>query len=292
MTTVGDLIDTTIRQHLEMTGPLGVNRLEASMTATQETVELDWQPDPEPAPGHYIEIGNEAMLVLATNGVNLEVLRGQWGSTARAHSATDLVTIQPRFLRRQVLVEVQDEIRSWPTTLYGVSRTDISWASSAHDVDLDGATGKEVTKLLDVRLKPTGDEPWFDLSTAVEVFPVDTDDFSSGWRLHALRGFSASTVQITYAHEFYLDDLDEDIDLEEDVGLSASMLDIVRYGVGGRLLTSQEGERARLDQQGQRRFAEEVPPQHQLTAAEAMMKLRDKRLQDEEERLISRWGTV
>lgn len=292
MTTVGTMIDTTIRQHLEMAGPVGVNRLQSALTATAEELTLDWQPDPEPSPGHYIEIGTEAMLVLATNGVGLEVLRGQWGSTAKAHAAEALVTIQPRFLRRQVLVEMQDEIRSWPSTVYGVTRVDLSWASSVHDLDLDGADGKEVTKLLDVRLKPTGDEPWYDLSTAVDVFPVATADFDSGWRLHALRDFSASTVQVTYAHEFALEELDEDTDLEEDVGLASSMLDIIRYGVGARLLTSQEGERARIDQQGQRRFAEEVPPQHQLTAAEALMKLRDKRLQDEEERLVSRWGVV
>lgn len=291
MSTVAQVIDKTIRQHLEMGGPSQVNRIAASINTSVEALVLDWEPEPNLAPGTFIEIDSEVMMVVQAQDTYVDVLRAQWGTTAASHTQAALIRVQPRFLRSQVHTEIQDEIRSWPSTLFGVTTVDVTWASDTYDVDLTGALNKEVTRLLEVRLEPTQDEPWGDLFSAVSVHRAATADFTSGWRLHSLRAAAAATVRVTYAHEFTLSALaTESTDLITTAGLSLTMEDIIRYGAAARLMMSQEAERARIDVQGTTRFAEEVPPQHQLTAAEALMKLRDKRLQDEEERLISRWG--
>jgi len=291
VSTVAQVIDKTQRQHLEMGGPAQINRLQTGINNSVEQLVLDWEPEIDLAPGTYFEMGSEAFLVIAAAGVTIDVLRAQWGTTAATHTAGAIIRIAPRFLRAQVHTELIDEVRSWPTGLFGVTTVDVTWAAGAHDTDLTGALNKEIIRLLEVRLEPTGDEPWGDLSTAVSVHRAATADFASGWRLHALRGASTGTVRVTYAHEFVLSALEtESTDLITDAGMSTSMEDIIRFGTAARLLTSQEGERARLDVQGQSRFGEEVPPQHQLTAADGLMKFRDLRLQQEEERLISRWG--
>jgi hypothetical protein len=291
MTTVGQLVDTTIRQHLEMGGPTQLNRLQTGINASVEDLVLDWEPEVGLAPGTYIEIGSEALLVVQSQGIYVSVLRAQWGTTADTHSALDMIRIKPRFLRSQVLTEIVDEISTWPPTLFGVTTADVDWATGDYDHDLTGATGKAVTRLLAVELEPNTAEPWGDLRTSYSIHPADTGAYPSGWRLHTLRPSGPEDVRVTYAHEFNLTALaTEATDLQSGCGLSATMNDIARFGAAGRLMLSQEAERARLDMQGTTRFAEEVPPQHQVTAAQALLEMRDRRLMQEEERLVSRWG--
>lgn len=292
MSTVAQVIDKTIRQHLEPAGTAQLNRLQAGINSSVEQLNLDWQPEPDIAPGAFIEVGSEVMLVVAAQDTIIDVLRAQMGSIAATHATGDLVHVSPRFLRTQVLTEMQDEIRSWPRSLFGVSVKDVSWSSGSYDVDLGSPAGTQVIRLLAARVKSDGSDPWWDIKTAISVSPAETADFASGWRLHTLRSFSGDVVQVTYAHEFLVTTLDESTDLITTVGLSPAMEDIIRFGTASRLLVSQESERSRLDQQGGTRFAEEVPPEAQLTASQALGVWRDKRIQDEEDRLLSRWGVM
>lgn len=290
MSTVAQLIDKTVRQHLEMGGPHQLNRLQSSINTSVEELVLDWAPEANIAPGIHIEIDSEVLLVVDVSGQTLGVLRAQQGSTAASHTAAALIRVKPRFFRTQVLTELQDEIRSWPRSLYAVASANVSWSAGAYDVDLGITAGADIIRLLRAELvDTTGAEPYGDITSSVALFPAATASFTSGWRLHSLVGRNG-TVRVTYAKSFVTATLDESTDLQTTVGLSVGMEDIARFGVAGRLLLGQEGERARLDTQGTNRRAEEVPPEHHLRTAKGLTEMRDKRIGEEQDRLLNQWG--
>lgn len=284
-------------QAVSAVGPTTTITDDLDETATSVPVAADVGEGDLPAliDGAVIEIDAEQMFVTGLSGTGtVEVIRGYQGSTAATHASGATVWVAQPLAVAAILEHMAAEIRSWPEDLYTTDSITVSWPARTATVDLGTDEGTDVRRLLDVRRFGSAASARA-RTPDVELITVAPDtDFPSGFALqlratHFLfRG--AVDLRVVYATGFDLSDFDADSDLQDDVHLSESLLDLLAFGVGVRLLTELASYRAELDRQGQHRNASEVTHDTIATAIGAWQGLYERRKGDEIRRLQTVWG--
>lgn len=240
------------------------------------------------AAGATVGIEQEIVFVKSASGQVATVSRGWLGTTAAAHSSGTMAEVQPRFPRYQILKALRDEIQSWPDSLYQIATVQLSGSTTTRAYNLTGVT--DFHRIIEVRRSP------YSTSTSwpvVRNYTVDryanASDFTSGVALFVGEDFSeAVDLRVTYAAPFDLLTFDETTDVQNDVGLANSMLDIPVLGAAWRLLAPREAKRTFTEAQSEPRLSEEVPPGSTIRAAAGLKMLRDQRIDEEAARLAKK----
>lgn len=296
MTIAQDLVYETL-SHLSGMVPGNYNRLASNIdTGDQEEFELEFELGGI-VPGSVIGIGSEEILVLETSGQSVtKAVRGFGGSTAGTASGGIVVTVGHRFSTFRILKALRSEIDSWGSRLYKVDGSNISLAASTRGYPL-GDLGDNFLHVIKAYAEPDNtyipdSAAWPETDFRI-ARNLDTSEFAGGNAIffndYLYRG-SGRNVRLLYASKFDTSTFTADTDLELDVGLASSMLDIPPLGAAWRLMISQESQRTDTRAQGQSRDATEVPPTAALQTTQALKTMRDSRLAEEQLSLVAKYG--
>lgn len=277
-----DLMLASSRQEL--------NRLTADITTTAATLTIDFAAG-SIATGATIAIDLELLYVWSVSGSTVTVQRGVRGSTAAAHTAGALITVNPVVSDFRVLKEVNFELLSLSSPANGLYRvkTITTTVTTASSYDL----ASDVIDVLAVQWNEYG--PYRDWPRTRRwdlLANQDTSIFPSGYALQLYTPPPVGrTLRVTYSAAFStLAALTDDVQVT--TGLPATANDIPAIGAAARLLSAREARRSSLDAQPESRQAQDVPPGVARTAAAALFALRKQRITEEAARLTSTYPTV
>lgn len=270
------------RSHLHGLHKVTLNRLAQPLTDSDVTVLCEF-PISRVVVGSLIGIDTELMYVWSIDPTarSITVQRAMFGSEPGTHDTGVLVEIESLFPRAAIFQALRDEIRSWPDTVYRVDIVDVTASTDVRGYDL--AVDDLVNVLRVTRAPLTGS-----ISAAnVELdFRLDRTTSPPSLIL-ACSPVEDGAVRALVSRRFDTSAWSLGTDLELDVGLASSMLDIVPLGAAARLLHGREGARNWTGAQGEPRTAEEVPPRALAEVGRDLKRVRDERLREEAGRLLA-----
>lgn len=299
MTTTADLIEST-RRHLFTGQAEQLNKLASAIVAGDTTISVTYDLGGI-QPGAIIAIDLEEIYVFAVNAGTKQIsdcARGYNGTTAASHSDDAIITVRPKFSNFRILQAINDDLSDLSTPvngLYQLRAIDITFNPSRYGYDITDSEG--IVSIAEVRFRTAGPErtwPRIDMFTLERNMPTSGSygDFASGNALVLYQGAQPGyPIRVKYWAPFApLAELDDDV--QEAAGLAATMLDIPPLGAAIRLLAGREVKRNFDEAQSEPRRADEVPPQAQTQAPQALRQLRRERVQAEAARIIREYGQV
>jgi hypothetical protein len=269
-----------------------INVLSANLTATGTSVSFTYELSAAIAPGAVLSIANEVMRVMAVDRVSRQatVIRGYEGSSSMSHSTGDEVTVNPRFTGLAIYETLIDELSSWGPDLYRVVARTESVADSQDVIDLP-SSWRGIYGLIDVRRQWSDEDAdsWPRLTGRLQrgVPGTWTGGPTSGSLFRMYPPVRAGSVYLLAAAPYNIDAISWTSDLVDDIGMSASQLDVLDMGIKWRLLGDSEASRSARIAQDTPRRAEEVPPRAASDEATRLYPLYVRRKQEEVDRL--RW---
>lgn len=218
------------------------------------------------------------------------VIRGHLGSTARSGATTDVVRVNPRVPQVSMLSALRDELRSWDDRLFATESEALTFG--AYDHAVAASPTRDPYRIAFARPRPDGTYPWYGTISLELRRGEAASVFASGYSVHlppALVFGRSTVVDVTYALPFDLSTLASTTDLETDVGLATTMLEILKLGILYRVLSGKQV--ARLDMHGEQRadLQQSVPAISPLQAAAQFQEMRNKAYDVEVRRLLSRY---
>ena len=243
--------------------------------------------------GSVIEIESELMYVWesATATKTLTVERGYDGTTAAAHTAGALATVNPRFPRQQMLDALNSDIDDLSSTVNGLFRVvaqDISYNGSDRQLNITSATG--IIDLLDVRLRYLADD--YPVIRNVRLQRnLPTADFASGFAIVFDQPVMAGTLRVVTKREFTRATT-EASDLQSVCFVPQSCEDILEMGVLLRMMNGREIKRNFIESQGDTRRSDEVPAGSTRDSLTNIQRLRRERIVSEAARLKQQYPLV
>jgi hypothetical protein len=244
----------------------------------------------------YIGIGDEILYVWETNaGAKTAVVsRGQYGTEPVAHDEHAVVEAATRFPRSVIKDVLQEEVRSWPDTVFKVRNRILSLPARVGVVDA-GVSDRRLCAALALDRSPKAVFSYADRWTPL-AFRLDRqmprDTFGSGAALTMYdRSPEAHEVRFLYGERFDPDDLDDDASVLDDGGwgLASTMIDIPPMGAAASLILGRELQRTDTEAMGESRIAAEVPPTFQTQTSLALRTRADRRINQEAMRLIQQY---
>lgn len=262
MTTAQDLISET-KRHLQSFQREPMNKLSAAVVAGSTSLSFSYDTTAIQA-GAHLQIGLELVYVWSVDTATKTAVveRAQLGSTATAHAAGAVVTVNPKFPDFAIFKAINDELADLSSPmngLYAVRALDLSATSNSSGYDLAGAT--DLMEILDVRQKHPGNPRTWSPVTNFELHRnTSTTDFPSGLGLTLHEGvWPGRPIRVLYRASFSpLTALTSDVEVVS--GLPASAHDIPPMGAAVRMVAPREIKRNFTESQGEPRRAQEVPP--------------------------------
>lgn len=296
MTTVATLIGQT-RRHLVGMSRGSLNRLDADIGISTTTAVATFDLGTSIAKNAYIAIDDEIMYVYDVDQTakSITMERAQLGTTGNGHSAGTQIECNPRFPKPVIRDALQQEIASWPRTVYQVSAVSLNVPTNNLSVDCAGIPAN-FYEILEVVRRPNTASSQQQLSSLSTSWPevgfryernMAVTDYPSGTALFLNSSqFGGYTVRVTFSAPFTVSIFDDSTDLEATCGLARSMIDIPPFGAAATLLAGRESSRSAMEAQGEARAPVEVPVGATLRSASGLQQWRDKRLTEEGIRLI------
>ena len=294
MTTVAQMVDRILLSMQGTTGPGPIDVLSGAVDAVQ-TVASNTNETKAIRAGATLEIDEELMTVISVSGATLVLARGQFGTTATAHADDAIIYINPRHSRHAIIQNMEEEIRSWPNEVFKVENETVTVSDSdgvlAYNF-LTEVTAPDYLHTLRIdRTAPTNSVSRIGRDRSARIIRgLNTGTYPSGLVLQLtgkLPGFTEYNV--VYASKYDLSTFTSATDLETDVGIPASMLDIIEYGVMGRMLIGKETRRIQRSAQGQPREGQEVREGVTFQTAAGYQRMAKDRLGEEARRLRHEW---
>lgn len=194
------------------------------------------------------------------------------------------VMIRPRVTDWLVFTYLNDVIRSLSSPVHGLYRLD-QWEAdvaapwNSYPVPAEAAGMVSIER---VSAKAPRGDLWFEV-------PMKYIDWQPENGVVRIMGWTpaASALRFDYKAPF-LTATDLTDDVEDDLGLPASMHDIPALGAAARLLRTTESRRTQIHNQGDPRRADEVPPSSNSSIARELSRVFEKRIDDERSRLVAR----
>lgn len=283
MTTAGQLIDRVAGELLAGTVEER-NKVATGIDASTTTVTFTY-PLSGLREGSVFEVGSEQMYVWTTNSSakSAVVERGFNGTTAAAHSANDIATVNPRFPRLRVLQQLNADLADLSSPLNGlfqVKTVDIAYNGSDRMVNITGAT--DIQNLIDVRYRYLSDD--YPIIRDVRLLTdMPTSDFASGFALAFDSYVRSGTIRVIYRAPY--GQFSTESNTVADVGGSDYLDDVLALGSQIRLMASREVKRNFTESQGDTRRAEEVPSGAVANSMLQLQRLRRDRVMAEAARL-------
>jgi hypothetical protein len=198
MTTAAVVIDRTLRQLLSGTVEAR-NLLTSTLTSADTSVVVTYPLEGLRA-GQVLEIDSELMYIWATDvpTKTLTVQRGFNGTTAAAHTAGAIITVNPRFPRAQVLESINDELADLSSPMHGlfqVKTLNQDYNGSDPMINLTSVTS--IIDLLTVSVRYQTDD--YPIARKIRlVRDVPTDDFASGFAIRFDQAVFPGRLRIVY----------------------------------------------------------------------------------------------
>lgn len=290
MTTAADLVAET-KRHLLSFQREPLNKLATGTTDSAGTFVFAYDITQIQA-GAYLQIGLELVYVWSVDpgGKTAQVERAQLGSTATAHSAGDVVTINPKFPDFAILKALNDDLADLSSPmngLFAVRATDLTASSNAGSYDLTGAS--DLLEVISVRHSvPGGQNTWATISN-YELSQSAGSDFASGYSLMLSEGvLSGRPLRVLYKASFSpLAALTDDVELV--TGLPDYMHSIPPLGAAMALVAPREVKRNFTEAQGEPRRGNEVPPGAVQSSMRGLAALRQQRIASAASRLAQQY---
>ena len=284
MTTAATILNRASRQLLS-----GVieerNKLASAINSTDTTVTTTYDLGGLRTGGVF-QLGTELLYIwdAVPASKTLTVERGYAGTTAASHSSGDVLTLNPRFPRAQMLDALNSEIDDLSSTSNGLFRVvtvDLSYNGSDRQINITNSG--TILELLDVRLRYEADDHPVIHSTRIQT-GLPTADFASGNTLVFDEPVMAGTVRVRYKAPFTRA-ATESSDLTTDCFLPATCDDIVEYGLMIRMMAAREIKRNFTESQSDTRRPDEVPAGAITNSITNLQRLRRERIIAEAARL-------
>ena len=291
MSTAGAVLTRASRQLLSGTVEER-NKLATTVTSADTSIVLSYDLGGF-REGSVIEIESELMYVWesATATKTLTVQRGYDGTTAAAHTAGALATVNPRFPRQQMLDALNSDIDDLSSTVNGLFRVvaqDISYNGSDRQLNITSATS--IIDLLDVRLRYLADD--YPVIRNVRLQRnLPTADFASGFAIVFDQPVMAGTLRVVTKREFTRATT-EASDLQSVCFVPQSCEDILEMGVILRMMNGREIKRNFIESQGDTRRSDEVPAGSTRDSLTNIQRLRRERIVAEAARLKQQYPLV
>lgn len=291
MSTAGAVLTRASRQLLSGTVEER-NKLATTVTSSDTSIVLSYDLGGF-REGSVIEIESELMYVwdAATATKTLTVERGYDGTTAVAHTAGVLATVNPRFPRQQMLDALNSDIDDLSSTVNGLFRVvaqDINYNGSDRQINLTSGTG--IIDLIDVRLRYLADD--YPVIRKVRLQRnLPTSDFPSGFAIVFDEPVMAGTLRVVTKREFTRAS-SESSDLQTACFVPQSCEDILEMGVLLRMMNGREIKRNFIESQGDTRRSDEVPAGATRDSLTNIQRLRRERIVAEAARLKQQYPLV
>lgn len=289
MSTVADLIANCRNDYLLVGSREERNLLAADLTADATSVAMTYEIPPL-GRGAKLSIDLEDFYVWDVNQTakTATVQRGQFGSTAAAHTTGATVRINARVTDAQILRAVNDELKALSANdLFQIKTVDLSYKAAVDGYDLAGVT--DVLSVWMVRYKsPTADTEWPVISPSLWEYQrsLPTTSFASGHAIF-IRGeaWPGQTIRVWYRAPFSATLAANTDNVTTVSGLHAEAVDLLALGAAVRLTAGRETHRNFEETQGDTRRATEVPPGANIGGWRQLMAYRTQRLREEQQRL-------
>ena len=299
MTTLGDMVQKVQRRVLsslrEETDELG-----ATVNASATSISLaSGQTLGSIAPGGLLQIDYELMLVNGTpSATSIPVSRGYLGSTAAAHTAGAVITVNPRFPAVDIIAAINEDLDdlSAPTNgLFQAKEVTLTYnpvivGYDFTDVNTNTAVSPSaLIDLIEVRVHDYGPFqrwPSIPLNRCKVQRQADTSVFPSGMALEFTgMGYPGRPIRVQYRAPYTTPLVNATDDVATVTGLHSQAHDIPPLGATLRLMEYREIPRSFTEAQPQARKAQEVPVGASLTAMKGVMQQRMDRIAAERTRL-------
>jgi len=290
MTTTAIVIDRSLRQLLSGTVEAR-NKLTTTLTSSGTSVVVTY-PLEGLRSGQICEIDSELMYIWSADPATktLEVQRGFNNSTAAAHTAGAVITVNPRFPRAQVLEAINDELSDLTSPMHGlfqVKTLNLDYNGSDPMVNLTAVTN--IIDLLTVSVRYQTDD--YPIARKIRLIrDMPTDDFASGFALRFDQSVFPGRLRIVYKAA-YTATAAEATDINSTCGVQETVTDIVILGTQIRLMSPREIKRNFTESQGDTRRAEEVTIGAIGNSTASLIRLRRDRIQAEAARLARAYPT-
>lgn len=289
--TCGNLIDRTI-DLLQGSRREALNTLNTTMNSSVTSVVLDLDPTAVQI-GTVLSIDLELMYVTGISSQTATVIRGYRGSTAAAHTAGAVITVNPRYSRFSVFNALNDDLNDLSAEGLGkFAAVELTYNPAVEGYNLTGVTSiDEIVQVSYQDVGPEKDWPPIPMGLWSLRRNAETDDFSTGFAL-ITKGYSEPGMQlrVVYRAPFSLFTA-ESSDAQTVAGLPATANDLPPLGAAMRLVYPREGQRNQIEAQPDTRRADEVPAGALLNAARGWQELRAGRILRELQRQERQYPT-
>lgn len=236
--------------------------------------------------GAELEIDSELFRVTGVSGTTATVKGAQRGTTAANHASGTNVLVNPRFPVISIIADMNHTLSQMEAEgLYKVTAENITFNSEVAGYALSATNVRDV---LEVRYKDTGPDKRFPQINSWSLLRnMDTADFTSGTAIVLDQGgFPGQPLRVRYSTPFTRITSTSD-DIENTVGLTSSMLDLLPLGAAIRQMQSRDTRRSFLESQRDTRRSNEVQIGSSQNAIRELRRTFDLRIGEERMRLVS-----
>jgi hypothetical protein len=290
MSTVGTVIDRTVRQLMSGTVEER-NKTVSAITATATSVSFQYDLGGI-RPGGVIQIDSELMYVweISAGSKSATVERGWNGTTAAAHVASSVATVDPKFPRAQILEAINaelDDLASPMNGLFQIKTMEMNYNGS--DIMVNLPTTDKIIDLISVSVRfISTDYPKIRRVRLIRDLP--SDDFNSGCAIRLDEEVRAGRMVIVYKTPF-VNVTTEAQNVQNIAGLPTSCEDILIMGAQIRLVSPREVKRNFTESQGDTRRPEEVPSGSVGNSITNLLRMRRDRITSEAAKLARQYPT-
>jgi hypothetical protein len=288
--TIDDLINETY-SYLYAGSRDPLNKLTTTLDTDDTAVVLTYELGSARA-GSVLSIGLELLYVWEVANEQSQVLtveRGYLGTTAAAHTAGAMVTINPKFPAVAVFNAINADLDDLSANgLFQVLTTTLTYSAAVQGYDL--GSNLEVLEILQVKYDEPGPaQLWPEIKSYKLRRASDTSDFGTGKAIVLYESGNPGTdLRVTLARPFVrFTALGQFISTQS--GLPVTAYDIPPLGAAYRLQSVREGQRNFNESQPATRRADEVGAGAQLQAARGLQQLRRDRIRVEAARIRKLW---
>lgn len=293
MTTYEDLIEEA-RHSLMTAQPDRINVLDASINDSTTSLVLT-HANKGVAEGSRLAIGLEEMHVISVSGggatTNVTVVRGMGGSTKAAHTAGDLVYVNPQFSNWRISKYINQGLDNISAEgLFQVKNVTLTASATAYGYEVTGTSGLiDIYKVRHDTVGPSNHWPHLRPDEYIFDQAANVTDFPSGMSLTLRTGVeTARPITVSYRAGYeHLVNLDDDVLAVS--GLHDEAHDLPSMWAALRLLAGREIKRSFLNAQPEPRRQEEVPPGHANQAMRPLLEQYFDRIKTETKRLRRRY---
>lgn len=290
MSSVGTVVDRTLRQLMSGTVE---ERNKTTLAINASTTTVTFQYDLSGIrPGGVIQIDSELMYVweISAGSKSVTVERGWNGTTAAAHAASSVATVDPKFPRAQILEAMNAELDDLASPMNGLFQIKVLELNyNGTDLMVNLPITDKIIDLISVSLRYISTD-YIKVRRCRLIRDLPNDDFNTGYAIRFDEQVRAGRMIIVYKSPFS-NITTETQNIQNVTGLPTSCEDILILGSQIRLVGPREIKRNFTESQGDTRRADEVPSGSVSNSITNLLRMRRDRITSEAAKLMRQYPT-